>query len=451
MESIRIRGGHQFRLKHAPQKERASLKTPKTVAVAPRAFPNLKAKVTVKEGEQVKLGQQVAFDRKRPFVQLTAVASGEVKEIVYGPRRRLDAIVIETGGDDAVDFGATERGALAGLGQEKVVDKLVQSGLWSRMRAFPGWDVPAPPTQEGAEKIKAIYVAALSTEPHQPDPVIALEGNDELFSAGLEVIKQVAAKTWVISQKGQKLPASATSVNGVQQREMEPLYPAENVAVQAWYTDPLKAGEHVVGIGVEDVMDIGHLFLHGKLRTERTYVVAGNAAPEKKHIVAPIGVKVADLCGVDDDPERRTIAGGVFTGDKVSAQTYLAPQDRAVQVMAEDKERVLFPFFRIGFDRFSLFRLWGSSFAGGEAADPTTSNNGEERACVQCGMCIDVCPVELMPNLVFKACLTGDIERMEQTGIHDCADCGLCTFACPAKIELGQIIEDGKALIAKEG
>jgi Na+-translocating ferredoxin:NAD+ oxidoreductase RnfC subunit len=56
-----------------------------------------------------------------------------------------------------------------------------------------------------------------------------------------------------------------------------------------------------------------------------------------------------------------------------------------------------------------------------------------------------------MPNLVFKYALQSDIEKMEATFIHDCVDCGLCTFVCPSKIELAQVIEDGKALIAKEG
>jgi len=56
-----------------------------------------------------------------------------------------------------------------------------------------------------------------------------------------------------------------------------------------------------------------------------------------------------------------------------------------------------------------------------------------------------------MPNLIMKAALNSDIEKMESCNIHDCVDCGLCTFVCPAKIELSKNIEDGKSLIAKEG
>jgi Na+-translocating ferredoxin:NAD+ oxidoreductase RnfC subunit len=99
----------------------------------------------------------------------------------------------------------------------------------------------------------------------------------------------------------------------------------------------------------------------------------------------------------------------------------------------------------------TLSRMYGGGFLKDQEFDPTTSNNGEERACVQCGQCIEVCPVELMPNLVFKHALLKDIEKMESTFIHDCVDCGLCTFVCPSKIELAQVIEDGKTLIVKEG
>ena len=81
----------------------------------------------------------------------------------------------------------------------------------------------------------------------------------------------------------------------------------------------------------------------------------------------------------------------------------------------------------------------------------TTSNNGEERPCVQCTQCIKVCPVNLYPNMLMKAALDKDLEKMESLSIHDCVDCGLCTFVCPSKIEMGKEIMNGKLLIEKEG
>lgn len=463
MEAIRIQGGYRFRLANGPKAEISTLTSPTRVAACPRGVRGVKCKVVVNEGDKVVQGQKLFYAKKNPSVIFTAPAAGTVKEIVYGPRRRLDAVVIDTEGDDAHDFGAHDRGSLAGLGEQKVTDKLVESGLWPRMVAFPNWEVaPAsgyeiPHTDEHSapppkKTLKAIYVSAITTEPHLPSPSLVMQDHEETFAAGLEVIKQVAKKTWLISGDDEKLPATATSVTGVQHRRITAKYPAENVAVQLWYTEPLGPNEVAVGLRVEDVIDIGHLFLTGKLRNEHTYSVAGDAASDRKHVRAPIGVRVGDLAGAVTGEEIRYIAGGMFTGDKVGPDEYMSAFDASVQVMEEDHYREPLAMFKPGFNRFSLFRLWASTFIRGDKEmEVTTSNNGEERACVQCTKCIDVCPVSLMPNLVFKAALAEDFEKMEETGIHDCADCGLCTFVCPSKIELGAHIEAGKALIAKEG
>lgn len=470
MEAIRIRGGHRFRIKHAPSTERAPLPTPKTVGLSARGLDDVKPKIVVKQGDAVKRGDVVFHDKKRPDVKFTAPAGGIVKEVRYGPRRVLEAIVIELddGNEEAKDFGATDRGQLAGLGAEAAVSRLVESGLWTRFRAFPGWGVapipgeklPEPSGHEhGAEpkappSIRAIYVSAVASEPHAPDPAVALEGNEDEFAAGLEVLKQVAKKTWLITKNGKKLPSSAVSVTGVQHRVIEDKYPAENPGLQAFYTERLQKNEVVVGLDVEDVIDIGHLFVTGKLRETRTFAVAGNAAKEKKHYTARAGISVADLTGIPEEKngiEHRFVGGGLFTGTRVRPSDFLSPFERSVQVMQEDRVRHPFALLRPGFDHLTLFRTWVAGWMPGVEREATTSNNGEERACIQCGACIEICPVELMPNIVFKNALEGDIEKMEQSFIHDCVDCGLCTFICPSKIELAQHIEDGKKLIAKEG
>src|SRR5690606_6695914 len=72
MEAIRIRGGHRFRIKHAPSTERASLKAPSTVGLTARGLDGVKPKVVVKQGDVVKRGDVVFHDKKRPDVKFTA-------------------------------------------------------------------------------------------------------------------------------------------------------------------------------------------------------------------------------------------------------------------------------------------------------------------------------------------------------------------------------------------
>lgn len=466
MEAIRIRGGHRFRITNAPSTEKRNVAVPAVVGLTPRGVPGLKPKILVKAGDKVERGQILFHDKRRPQVGFPSPAGGTVQDVRFGPRRKLEAVLIALDASDepVKDFGSVEAGAIASLGRDKVIEKLVASGLWSRLTAFPGWGVAplpgetVPPAEPHGEpialpSIRSLYVSALSTEPHQPDPAVAVEGHEALFAAGLEALRQVPLKnTFLITKTGGRaLPSEATGVAGVEHRSVDDRYPAENVGLHVYYTQPLNKGEVAAGVSVEDVIDIGHLFLKGTLRAERTFAIGGNAAKEKLHLVARQGIFVKDLVGTQDDSELRFIAGGLFTGTKVSAEDVMSPNDRALQMMGEDRERTPFALLRLGFQHLTLFRTWGAGFFPDAERDATTSNHGEERACVQCHACIDVCPVELMPNLVFKAALEQDIEKMEKTFIHDCVDCGLCTFVCPSKIELAQHIEDGKNFIVKEG
>ena len=63
-----------------------------------------------------------------------------------------------------------------------------------------------------------------------------------------------------------------------------------------------------------------------------------------------------------------------------------------------------------------------------------------------------VLPMNLFPVYLVKACLAGDIEKMEKYGIYEVLpeDFALCEYVCPSKINIQSIIEDGISLMLKE-
>ena len=79
-----------------------------------------------------------------------------------------------------------------------------------------------------------------------------------------------------------------------------------------------------------------------------------------------------------------------------------------------------------------------------------TSLNGGHRACISCGSCVAVCPVETYPQVTMKNLNVNDIETAMEQGVLDCVECGLCTYVCPSKIELDEIVTNAKNIIAKE-
>ena len=59
--------------------------------------------------------------------------------------------------------------------------------------------------------------------------------------------------------------------------------------------------------------------------------------------------------------------------------------------------------------------------------------------CIRCGKCMDVCPMHLMPLMMYQAERSGDVPELQKLGILDCIECG-----CPATIPLVQSFRAGK-------
>jgi Na+-transporting NADH:ubiquinone oxidoreductase subunit A len=76
--------------------------------------------------------------------------------------------------------------------------------------------------------------------------------------------------------------------------------------------------------------------------------------------------------------------------------------------------------------------------------------HGEERACINCGTCASVCPVDILPQFTMKCVLADEVEESLEHGLLDCAECGLCSYVCPSKIEICTILKEAKAEYYKE-
>jgi electron transport complex protein RnfC len=56
----------------------------------------------------------------------------------------------------------------------------------------------------------------------------------------------------------------------------------------------------------------------------------------------------------------------------------------------------------------------------------------EASACIRCGRCADVCPVNLQPQLLEVAAARQDSVQLQQLGLDACIDCAACNLVCPS-------------------
>ena len=63
-------------------------------------------------------------------------------------------------------------------------------------------------------------------------------------------------------------------------------------------------------------------------------------------------------------------------------------------------------------------------------------NSFKQTNCINCGRCINVCPENLVPTMMFKKAKQQDIEGFLKLYGIECIECGCCSYVCPAKLPL---------------
>ena len=138
MISHTIRKGFDIRIAGASEQRLTSAPDPLLVAVQATDFPAIKPKLLVQEGDTVRTGDPLFFDKKDPDTMFVSPATGKVTSIVLGARRALQRVEItpaET--DDFAELPHLPAERLAGTPRELIVEAIKQAGLWPLLRQRP--------------------------------------------------------------------------------------------------------------------------------------------------------------------------------------------------------------------------------------------------------------------------------------------------------------------------
>ncbi|MEH6617879.1 MAG: NADH:ubiquinone reductase (Na(+)-transporting) subunit A, partial [Porticoccus sp.] len=272
---IKIRRGLDLPVSGTPEQVIHDGPDVNSVAVVGFDYVGMKPTMAVKEGDRVKLGQLLFSDKKTEGVLYTAPASGVISAINRGERRVLQSVVIAVEGNDQENFSQYIATELASLDRAAVVENLVNSGLWTALRARPYSKVPAP----ASDTPSSIFVTAIDTDPLVADPALVIAEREEDFANGLKVLKHLTDGPVHLCVSGNSSAADAQiaggDVDGVQSHSFSGPHPAGLVGTHIHFIDPVSEHKTVWSVGYQDVLAIGVLFTTGCLDTRRVIALSG--------------------------------------------------------------------------------------------------------------------------------------------------------------------------------
>lgn len=459
--TIKIKKGVDIPLAGHAKMERIEQRTLAEYAVKPTDFIGVVPKMLVAEGEVVKAGSPLFYDKNNESARFTAPVSGIVKAIVRGAKRAIQAVVVASDGKyESLPF---QKGTAESCSRQQIIDQMVQSGLWTMVRQRPFGTVA-----KTTDTPKAIFVSCFDSAPLAPDYDFAIQGREEFFTAGVNLLAKLSGgKLHLGFRNGQKL-AQGKFAQNVEIHFFEGPHPAGNVGTQIAAVDPINKGEIVWTMTIESVTNLGRLFCTGEYRPERCVALAGPQVKKPCYYHTIMGVTLSEVCRKQQiAPNSRIISGNVLSGTKIAPDGYLGAFDSLVSAIPEGDYYDFMGWLAPGFHKFSLQRTFCSAFTAfcgkrkSDSVDSEKAGNykfdtnfhGSPRPFVLSGNFEQVFPFKIYPLHLIKAAIIGDIDLMESLGIYEVEpeDFALCEFMDPSKNEIQTIIRQALENIRKEG
>ena len=449
IETIQIKRGLTLPLAGSPTAEIDTAPGCRAVALVGADYHGMKPTMAVQVGDQVKRGELLFTDKKCEGVRYTSPAGGRVAAINRGAKRAFQSVVIDIEDDEAVAFERHTAEQAEALSAEAIREQLLFSGQWTALRTRPFSRVADPATAPAG-----LFITAIDTHPHAPDPAQVIARDAEAFVLGQTLlVKMVSCQVYLCAAPGAEIPQNAHE--RLSRHDFAGPHPAGLAGTHVHFLMGASLSRVAWTIGYQDVIAIGRLFLDGALFTDRVIALAGPSLTRPRWVLSRLGADLQALvAGEQDDVENRVISGSVLGGRGVQSGTaYLGRYHQQVSVLPEGRQRTLFGWLSPGLNKHSVLGIYLSRWLGLKPLAMSTTTNGSARAMVPVGAYEKVMPLDILPTQLLRALLVGDTEVAQALGCLelDEEDLALCTYVCPGKYEYGEILRDNLTRIEKEG
>ncbi len=417
-----IRNGFDVPLAGGPCGREITIAETRSVGLIGRDYRDLRPSMALQEGHRVRAGETVFGDRRYPEIRVTAPGSGIVREVKWGPRRRLESVAIELNNDPPIEFARFSNTRLSGLSTEVVREQLFQSGQWVALRARPYERIARPDIEP-----RAIFVTAIDTNPQAPDPVMMISGSANDFRDGVTVIAQLTSgPVYVCTAAGRDL--SLPDLPNVSQVEFAGPHPSGLAGTHIHALERVSDVPDLWHIGYQDVIAIGHLFTNGFAPPHRIVAVGGPGALSSRLLRVRAGAELMGLVQPKPKPELRVVSGSILSGHSLPG--YLGRYHNQVTLLPHTRKQA-----------GHIAKMAAMILRGNTGLDRAAScaMNGRPGGLLPLEDFDRVWPFSIPPGPLLRALLTGDTDAAIELGCRGLAeeDLALCTYVCVAKYDYG--------------
>ena len=410
---IRLKKGFNINLAGKAAPRIAEKEPAETVSVKPTDFHGLyMPKVTVKEGENVKAGTSLFYDKKFEQIQFTSPVSGEIVEIKRGEKRKLlEVKILADRKNEYLSFKKYTVSELANLSAEEIKSQLLESGAWPNLVQRPYGIIADPGVSP-----KAIHISAFDTSPLAPDYSILFKGQDQFFQAGVDILKKLTPGAVNVNiHTTSEVSTVFSQVKGAEVNKFSGPHPVSCVGVQIHHIDAINKGDIVWTINPFGVIQIGKLFLTGNLDSSRVIAITGSEVKAPQYYKTVTGASIKKLIADNLTSENvRYISGNALTGTNIGSDGHLGFFDNQLTVLPEGNHYELLGWITPGANKLSFHRAWGlfSFLMPNREFKLDTNTHGEPRSFVLTGVFEKVVPMDILPTQLIKSILAEDVDEL---------------------------------------
>ena len=444
---IKLKRGLDINLFGEAARKVVNLPQAASYALRPDDFVGIVPKLLVREGDRVKAGNALFFDKNNPQVLFPSPVSGVVSAVRRGEKRKILEVVVTPDAEQKYETFTVPD--LSKASREDVAGALLAAGLWPCMVQRP-YGIIADPGQTP----KAIFVSGFDSAPLAPDMNFVLAEEFDNLRMGIDVLKKLTSGKVHLGLKAGS-EGVLNRLDNAEQHLFSGPHPAGNVGVQIHHIDPVNKGEVVWTVEILNLAIIGRLFRTGKVDMRKMIALTGSEIVDPCYCSVVAGAQIASVVKESDVKGTSTvryISGNVLTGTKVDRDGYLGFYHNQLTVIPEGDKYEFLGWAMPRFNKFSVSHSYFSWLMPHKRYVLDTNLNGGVRPFVVTGLYDKYLPMDIYPLYLLKAILAGDIDKMENLGIYEVVeeDFALCEFVDPSKTDMQQIIRDGINLMIKE-